>query len=169
MDVPPLPFDAEALAAAQTGWATLAGIRMGIGYMSLLIPLASRETLLVRALRNTGKTAFTLYIGQTVVALLVFSIILRPLWGTWSRFPLLMYVVLTAVVRVVFAHWWQARRGMGPHGGYVAAVGCRFLMNPAFTAIGRQTALQRSAWSWSRSSRLGNKWKAFRVLYPLHV
>jgi uncharacterized protein len=87
---------------------------MGIGYMSLLIPLASRSGLLVRALRNTGKTAFTLYISQTVVSLLVFSVILRPLWGTWTRLPLLVYVLLFAVFQVVFAHWWQTRRGMGP-------------------------------------------------------
>jgi uncharacterized protein len=96
------------------GAVTLAGILMGIGYMSLLIPVASGGGLLVRALRNTGKTAFTLYIGQTVLALLVFSVLLRPLWGTWARFPLLVYVVLTAVVQVAFAHWRQTRRGMGP-------------------------------------------------------
>jgi uncharacterized protein len=64
------------------GAVTLAGILMGIGYMSLLIPLSSRDGLLVHALRNTGKTAFTLYISQTVVSLLLFSVVLRPLWGT---------------------------------------------------------------------------------------
>ena len=88
------------------GVITLAGILMGIGYMSLLIPVASRSGLLVRALRNTGKTAFTLYISQTVVSLLLFSVILRPLSGTWSRLPLLVYVLLFAVVQVIFAHWW---------------------------------------------------------------
>lgn len=96
------------------GAVTIAGILMGIGYMSLLIPVANRSGLLVRALRNTGKTAFTLYISQTVVSLLLFSVILRPLWGTWSRLPLLVYVLLFAVVQVIFAHWWQTRRGMGP-------------------------------------------------------
>ncbi len=96
------------------GAVTLAGILMGIGYMSLLIPLASRNGLLVRALRNTGKTAFTLYISQTVVSLVLFSLILRPLWGTLGRLPLLVYVLIFAVVQVIFAHWWQTRRGMGP-------------------------------------------------------
>ncbi|MFO7782916.1 MAG: DUF418 domain-containing protein, partial [Spirochaetia bacterium] len=96
------------------GAITLAGILMGIGYMSLLIPVASRSGLLVRALRNTGKTAFTLYISQTVVSLLLFGVVLRPLWGTWSRLPLLVYVLLFGVVQVIFAHWWQTRRGMGP-------------------------------------------------------
>lgn len=96
------------------GAVTLAGILMGIGYMSLLIPIASRGGLAVRALRNTGNTAFTLYISQTVVSLILFSVILRPLWGTWSRLPLLVYVLLFAVVQVTFAHWWQTRRGMGP-------------------------------------------------------
>lgn len=96
------------------GVVTLAGILMGIGYMSLLIPLASGSGLLVRALRNAGKTAFTLYISQTVVSLLLFGVILRPLWGTWGRLPLLVYVLLFGIVQVVFAHWWQTRRGMGP-------------------------------------------------------
>ena len=96
------------------GAVMVAGILMGIGYMSLLIPLATRNNLLVRALRNTGKTAFTLYISQTVISLLIFGVILRPLWGTWSRLPLLTYVLLFGIVQVVFAHWWQTRRGMGP-------------------------------------------------------
>lgn len=96
------------------GAVTLAGILMGIGYMSLLIPLSTRSGLLVRALRNAGKTAFTLYISQTVVSLLLFSVVLRPLWGTWSRLSLLVYVLLFAIVQIVFAHWWQTHRGMGP-------------------------------------------------------
>jgi uncharacterized protein len=101
-------------AQALFGAVTVAGILMGIGYMSLLVPVAARSSLVVRALRNTGKTAFTLYIGQTVVALLVFAVILRPFWGTWGRLPLLVYVVLTAVVQAGFAHLWQSRRGTGP-------------------------------------------------------
>ncbi len=76
--------------------------------------LATRSGVLVRALRNTGKTAFTLYVGQTVVSLLLFNVVLRPMWGTWSRLPLLVYVLLFAVVQVVFAHWWQKHRGIGP-------------------------------------------------------
>lgn len=96
------------------GAVTLAGILMGIGYMSLLIPIANRAGLLVTALRNAGKTAFTLYISQTVVSLLLFGVILRPLWGTWSRPALLAYVLVFGAVQVVFAHWWQTHRGMGP-------------------------------------------------------
>jgi uncharacterized protein len=96
------------------GAVTLAGILMGIGYMSLLIPLATGSGLLARALRNAGKTAFTLYISQTVVSLLLFGVILRPLWGTWGRLSLLVYVLLFAIVQLMFAHWWQTRRGMGP-------------------------------------------------------
>lgn len=96
------------------GMAILAIPIMNIYSMALLIPLASRSGLLVRALRNTGKTAFTLYISQTVVSLLIFNVILRPLWGTWHRLPLLVYVLLFAVLQVVFAHRWQTRRGMGP-------------------------------------------------------
>jgi uncharacterized membrane protein YeiB len=49
-----------------------------------------------------------------VITLAVFVIALRPRWGEWSRASLLVYVLLFAVVQVVFAHLWQTRRGMGP-------------------------------------------------------
>lgn len=91
-----------------------AGILMAIGYMSLLVPLAQRDGIVVRALRNTGKTAFTLYISQTVVSLLIFGVLLRPWWGTWHRGTLLTYVLLYAVLQIIFAHWWQTHRGTGP-------------------------------------------------------
>lgn len=91
-----------------------AGILMAIGYMSLLVPLAQRDGIVVRALRNTGKTAFTLYISQTVVSLLIFVVLLRPWWGTWQRGVLVIYVLLYAALQIVFAHWWQTHRGTGP-------------------------------------------------------
>lgn len=96
------------------GAVALAGILMGIGYMSLLIPVATGNSLLIRSLRNTGKSAFTIYISQTVLALLVFSVLLRPMWGTWSRPALLLYVLITSKLQVAFAHWWQTHRGTGP-------------------------------------------------------
>jgi uncharacterized protein len=92
----------------------LAGILMGIGYMSLLVPLAQRDGIVVRALRNTGKTAFTLYISQTVVSLLIFGVLLRPWWGMWQRGTLLIYALLYAALQIMFAHWWQTHRGTGP-------------------------------------------------------
>jgi uncharacterized protein len=101
---------AQALFAAMM----LAGVLMAIGYMSLLVPLAQRSGLVVRALRNTGKTAFTLYISQTVISLLIFGVLLRPWWGTWHRGVLLIYVLLYTALQIIFAHWWQTHRGMGP-------------------------------------------------------
>ena len=96
------------------GVAMLAGLFMAIGYMSLLVPLASSSGILARSLRNAGRTAFTLYISQTIISLLLFVVFLRPMWGTWGRGPLLIYVFLFAVCQVIFAHWWQTRKGMGP-------------------------------------------------------
>jgi uncharacterized protein len=92
----------------------IAGILMAIGYMSLLIPAASGASLLVRSLRNTGKTAFTLYVSQTVVTLILFVGVLRPAWGSWGRGPLLGYVVVLSVLQVMYAHWRQERVGRGP-------------------------------------------------------
>ncbi|MFP4431115.1 MAG: DUF418 domain-containing protein [Spirochaetaceae bacterium] len=92
----------------------IAGILMAIGYMSLLIPAASGTGLLVRALKNTGKTAFTLYVSQTVVTLILFVGVLRPAWGSWGRGALLGYVVVFSVLQVMYAHRRQERVGRGP-------------------------------------------------------
>lgn len=102
--------------AAQSllGLMTIAGILMGIGYSSLLVRVAARKGPLARALMNTGKTAFTVYILQTVITLLLFSVILAPRWGTWSRPFLFAYVLVFAVIQVLFANWWQNNRGAGP-------------------------------------------------------
>lgn len=102
--------------AAQSllGAMMIPGILMGIGYMSLLVPFGSATGVVARALRNTGKTAFTLYLGQTVVSLLIFVVILRGSWGTWTRGELALYVIALVPIQVAFAHWWQTTRGQGP-------------------------------------------------------
>lgn len=96
------------------GLMLLAGLPCGIGYSSLLVPLAKRSGLIARALRNTGKTAFTLYLAQTVITLLIFVVIAPGLWGALDRATLTGYVVVLGAVQVVYAHRQQTRRGRGP-------------------------------------------------------
>lgn len=92
----------------------IAGLLCAIGYISLLVPVAGRTGAVAQALRNAGKTAFTLYLGQTVVTLLIFVVILRPWWGTWDRATLLGYVAVLSVIQLVYANWQQTRFGRGP-------------------------------------------------------
>lgn len=96
------------------GLMLLAGLPCGIGYSSLIVPLAKRDGLVARALRNTGKTAFTLYLSQTVITLLIFVVIAPGLWGALDRATLTGYVVVLGVGQVVYAHRQQTRRGRGP-------------------------------------------------------
>lgn len=96
------------------GMMMIPGLSMAIGYASLLVPLGGSSGLLARALRNTGKTAFTLYLGQTVVTVGLFALVAPGLWGSLGRGALWGYVLLFSIVQVVFAHRWQTRRGQGP-------------------------------------------------------
>ena len=99
---------------ALMGLMRIPGIFSGIAYISFMVPFAHSQGLLARSLRNTGKTAFTLYIAQTVVSILLFVVILRPMWGTWNRPELLLYVLVFSIVQVIFAHYWQTKHGQGP-------------------------------------------------------
>lgn len=96
------------------GMMMIPGLAMAIGYASLLVPLGGNSSLLARALRNTGKTAFTLYLAQTIVTVTIFTLVAPGLWGRLGRGPLWVYVLLFSIVQVVFAHRWQTRRGQGP-------------------------------------------------------
>lgn len=96
------------------GMMMIPGLAMAIGYASILVPMGSRDGLISRALRNTGKTAFTLYVAQTVVTVGLFAVVAPQLWGRLGRGPLWLYVLVFSIVQVVFAHRWQSRRGQGP-------------------------------------------------------
>ena len=69
---------------------------------------------LILALQHVGKTAFTLYIAQSVVFVGLFAVVVPRLWGAWGRGPLWALTAVFTVVQVVFAHWWQTHRGQGP-------------------------------------------------------
>lgn len=99
---------------ATLGMMMIPGLAMAIGYASLLVPLGGSTGLVARALRNTGKTAFTLYLAQTVVTVAIFALLAPGLWGRLGRGELWGYVLLFSIVQVVFAHRWQTRRGQGP-------------------------------------------------------
>lgn len=90
-------------AYATLGVMMLPGLAMGIGYASLLVRAAIRENRLTRALERAGRSAFTLYLGQSVVTVGIFVFLVPSLWGTLGRGPLWIYVAIAAVVQVVLA------------------------------------------------------------------
>ena len=99
---------------ATMGMMMVPGLFMAIGYASLLVPIAAGSSRVVKALRNTGKMAFTLYISQSVVTVALFTFVVPELWGGLGRVALWAGVAAFSVVQVLCAHWWQTTRGQGP-------------------------------------------------------
>lgn len=91
-----------------------AGLMMGIGYASLLTLFAKRTNLVVRALKSTGKTAFTVYLSQSIVMVLVFQWLFPQWWGVLSRAEGFLLVSMYLLLQVTLAHWWQTKHGQGP-------------------------------------------------------
>jgi uncharacterized protein len=90
------------------------GILMALAYASLLVRVASKETAVIRILRDAGKTAFTLYIAQSVVIVGLFTVIAPELWGRLGRPALWMIVIAFSGAQALWAHHHQTTRGRGP-------------------------------------------------------
>lgn len=114
------------------------GILMAIGYAAILVRLAGEGTgrgaatpggaatpesdaatpgaawPLRRALENTGRMAFTLYLSQSVIVVGLTAGLAPGLWGSFGRGTLWAGVALLSVLQVMAAHRWHERRGQGP-------------------------------------------------------
>ncbi len=90
------------------------GLIMAIAYAGLLVPFAAGASPLIRALRNAGKTAFTLYMSQSVLVVGFFVLMAPSLWGALGRGPLWIIVAAFSVIQVLLADRWQTRHGQGP-------------------------------------------------------
>lgn len=90
------------------------GVLMAIGYASLLVRLGEGGALLRRALRSAGRSAFSLYIAQSVAMVGLFCYIAPSAWGGLSRGEHWLLVAAFSAVQLAVAHWWQIRMGRGP-------------------------------------------------------
>jgi uncharacterized protein len=90
------------------------GLLMAVGYASLLVRLGEGGALILRALRCAGRSAFTLYLSQSVVMVGVFSYIVPGAWGALSRGEYWLVVAAYSGVQLVVATWWQTRLGRMP-------------------------------------------------------
>lgn len=91
-----------------------AGLLMGLGYASLLTALAGSNGLVIRALKNTGKTAFTVYLSQSIVMVIIFQWLFPQWWGVLDRGQGWLLVTVYVTLQVIAAHWWQTNYGQGP-------------------------------------------------------
>lgn len=108
-----LGFDSEAGFASMM-LMMLAGLLSAMGYVSLLVAIAGSKSWLVRSLKNAGKMAFTLYIGQSLILYLAFVWVLPGLWGQLGRAELMSLALALSGLQLVFANYWLANFGQGP-------------------------------------------------------
>lgn len=111
--------------ASSAGYSTLglmmlAALPMAIAYAALLTGrvLAEDEAgtprALTRILTNTGRTAFTVYLSQSVILVGWFWLVTPGLWGTLGRPLQWAIVIVLGILQALGADWWQRTRGQGP-------------------------------------------------------
>ncbi|WP_158583859.1 DUF418 domain-containing protein [Salinibius halmophilus] len=91
-----------------------AGLLMAIGYANIIALFANRQGLLTTALKNTGKTAFTVYLAQSVILVIVFQWLAPQWWGVMTRGQAWLFISAYLALLVIAAHWWQSNHGQGP-------------------------------------------------------
>lgn len=68
----------------------------------------------MHALAATGRMALTNYVGQTVIANLIFSGIGFGLYGSMDRVEVYLVMIVIWAVQILFSAWWLARYNFGP-------------------------------------------------------
>jgi len=89
---------------------------LATGYLAGIMLLCRRfqEGIVVRALAAVGRTAFTNYLLQTVIATSIFYGHGLGLFGQLSRVELLGVVVLIWAIQIPLSMWWLERFRFGP-------------------------------------------------------
>ena len=89
---------------------------LAIGYLGGIMLLCRwfRNGIIVQALAAVGRTAFTNYLFQTVIATTIFYGYGLGLFGQVSRIELLGVVVLIWAIQIPASVWWLERFRFGP-------------------------------------------------------
>ena len=89
---------------------------LATGYLAGIMLLCRwlRDGLVVNALTAVGRTAFTNYLLQTVIATSIFYGHGLGLFGQLSRVQLLGVVVLIWAIQIPLSMWWMSRYRYGP-------------------------------------------------------
>ena len=93
-----------------------ARVAMTIGHVGLFFLLwkAFSTSLPMRALTAAGRMALSNYIGQTVIANLIFSGIGLGLYGSLDRTGVYGVMIAIWIAQLAFSMWWLARFRFGP-------------------------------------------------------
>lgn len=94
----------------------IARVAMTAGHIGLFFLLwrAFSSSLPMRALTAAGRMALTNYIGQTIIANLIFSGIGLGLYGSLDRVGVHGIMLVVWAAQLAFSMWWLARFRFGP-------------------------------------------------------
>ncbi|WP_428409248.1 DUF418 domain-containing protein [Hyphococcus sp.] len=100
-------------------WATFeqtARVATTIGHIGMFFLLwkAFSRALPFRALAAAGRMALSNYIGQTIIANLIFSGVGLGLYGSLDRANVYLIMVVIWIAQLAFSLWWLARFRFGP-------------------------------------------------------
>ena len=100
--------------AASFGFAPLFRPIMAMGYAALIILLARPSRALTTRLAAVGRTAFSNYLGCTIVGTLLFFGFAGNLYASLSRFESWLFVVPMWALMLLWSKWWLDRFAYGP-------------------------------------------------------
>lgn len=95
-------------------WNYVAALPMALFYVAVLVKLSNAFGNRLIILRHAGRMAFTLYILQSVVMVLVFRWWWPELYGELDRLTLFGIALLFSAIQTVVANAWLQRFGQGP-------------------------------------------------------
>ncbi|QZD94713.1 DUF418 domain-containing protein [Qipengyuania gelatinilytica] len=101
--------------AASTGWAPLPRLVMMLGMLGLLVSYAPQASGRIgQSIKAAGRTAFTNYLGASIVMLFVFGNWGLDLFGELSRTSLYGVVALAWIVMLLWSRLWLEHYRYGP-------------------------------------------------------
>ncbi len=102
--------------AAFMAWSAVPRFMLVIGYASLLIPLICqfKDSALIARISATGQTAFSNYLGTSIVMTTIFYGYGFGLFGYVGRAQLWLFVISAWVIMLLWAQPWLKRFRYGP-------------------------------------------------------
>ncbi len=100
--------------AANFGFAPLFRPIMAMGYAALIILLAKPGGALTTRFAAVGRTAFSNYLGCTIIGTFLFFGFAGNLYATLSRFEAWLFVVPMWALMLLWSKWWLDRFAYGP-------------------------------------------------------
>lgn len=104
----------EGIYLATTGLALVAAPLLSMGYVGLILKLISERSNWVAWMKPAGRMSLTVYISQSLIALMIFAPWGLGLFGELELWRLMPIAIAISLILVYFATVWMARFSQGP-------------------------------------------------------